>query len=452
MTSFRPYVLSVCIGAFLFFACKTSKHPVTANQAKGTTAVSNADFLSSLGVNSAVSMRGESLKKTIEVCRFLGIHWIRTGYEGGLPVNDLIALHRETGLKFSYGLLSGGSDIPRLLAGARKLANAGALLAIEGANEPNNWSVTYHGEEGGGQMSWLPVARLQADLYQAVKNDPVLKNYPVWSISENGAQTDNAGLQFLQIPAHAGALMPAGTRFADYANCHNYFMHPSHPGLYDNQTWNAADPTSLCKVDGLFGNYGKTWRAHFAGYSPEELASLPRVTTETGAVIDGQLTEEKQARLYLNLYLAQYKRGWRYTAIYLLRDRSDESGNQQFGFYTPDYTPRKAAAYLHNLTRILADGQELEHPGKLEYTIPNQPETVHDLLLQKSDGTFNLIIWGEKVSGTDNMVVNFGSKFSHIHIYDPTAGEEPINILNHTNEVTLSLSDHPVILAIKNKR
>jgi len=29
----------------------------------------------------------------------------------------------------------------------------------------------------------------------------------------------------------------------------------------------------------------------------------------------------------------------------------DEGGNQQFGFFRPDYTPRKAATYLHNLTR-----------------------------------------------------------------------------------------------------
>jgi len=27
---------------------------------------------------------------------------------------------------------------------------AGALLAFEGNNEPNNWGVTYQGEQGGG--------------------------------------------------------------------------------------------------------------------------------------------------------------------------------------------------------------------------------------------------------------------------------------------------------------
>ena len=52
----------------------------------------------------------------------------------------------------------------------------------------------------------------------------VLKDYPVWSITEGGAETDNVGLQFLTIPERAGTVMPAGTRYADYANVHNYYL------------------------------------------------------------------------------------------------------------------------------------------------------------------------------------------------------------------------------------
>ncbi|MGX9145622.1 hypothetical protein [Mesorhizobium sp. 128a] len=35
----------------------------------------------------------------------------------------------------------------------------------------------------------------------------------------------------------------------------------------------------------------------------------------------------------MSLYLAQFKRGYAYTSVYLLRDRTDEGGNQSFGFY-----------------------------------------------------------------------------------------------------------------------
>lgn len=150
------------------------------------TAVSVNDFLNSIGVNSAISRREENLENTIKCSRYLGIRWIRSGYESDVPIEDLIELHKRTGICFSYGFLIGRSNISKLLDGARQLANAGALIALEGNNEPNNWGIMYQSEKGGRDLSWLPVAKLQRDLYKAVKNDPVLKNYPVWNISESG--------------------------------------------------------------------------------------------------------------------------------------------------------------------------------------------------------------------------------------------------------------------------
>jgi hypothetical protein len=431
--------------ALFFNADKPNIKPIAAVP---TTAVSTNDFLNSIGVNSAISARGERLDKTIEAIKYTGIRWIRSGYEGGATADHYQTLHRQTGVRFSYGLMSGGTDIPRLLSGGKMLAKAGALLAFEGVNEPNNWPITYNGEQGGKNQTWLAVAKLQNDLYKAVKADAMLGKYPVWSISEGGAQFDNVGLQYLQIPGGAGALMPDGTRYADYATCHNYFLHPSHPGLYDNQTWNAADPGPLCKVDGLFGNYGKTWRSKFKGYTEAELTDLPKVTTETGATLDGALDEEKQARLYLNLYLAQFKRKWSYTAIYLLRDRSDEDGNQSFGFYKADYTPRKAATYLHNFTTILADKGMLSKPKRLAYTIANKPETVHDLLLQNSYGKFQLIVWAEKATGSEAIKISLGKKFKSIKIYDPTIGTSANQTLTDVNEVPLLLTDHPLVIEL----
>ena len=242
-----------------------------------TTAVPATDFLNSIGIDSTFPDRGQPLPKTVEMIKYAGFRWVRGGIEGltdrgPTTLRTYLDLHRQTGVRFSWGLVSGGTDLKKLIETARPLAEADALLAFEGNNEPNNWGVTYQGETGGGRApSWLAVAKLQRDLYKAVKGDPVLKKYPVWSISENGAEVDNVGLQFLTIPEGAGTLLPAGTRFADSANVHNYIYHPGSPGLADNKTWNAADPTSACRVDGLYGNYGVTWAKHFRGYSETEL-------------------------------------------------------------------------------------------------------------------------------------------------------------------------------------
>jgi hypothetical protein len=292
---------------------------------------------------------------------------------------------------------------------------------------------------------------LQRDLYKGVKSDPALKKYPVWSLSENGAEVDNVGLQFLTIPKGARTLMPEGTTYADFANVHNYIYHPSSAGLEDNKTWKAADPTSACKVDGLYGNYGVTWAKRFRGYSEAELLTLPRVTTETGCTIGGPVTEEVHARNLLSMYLDQFKRGWSYTAVYLLRDRTDEGGNQAFGFFRPDYTPRKAAVYLHNLTTILADRAAPLSPGRLKYSLPEQPATVHEMLLQKGDGTFWLVVWGERLRGSDEVTVRFGDTWPAVKVYDPTVGTEPVQTHRGVRSLKLTVSDHPLILAVAQK-
>jgi len=412
-------------------------------------AISTNEFLNSLGVNSSIDSRGENIDKTIECLKYLGIRWIRTGYESETSLENHKRLRNEANVRVSYGLLSGGNDIDRLINKAKEIAVFDGLVAIEGNNEPNNWGITYQGEEGGKQKSWLPVAKLQRDLYSAVKSDPVLKKYPVWHLSENGAQTDNAGLQFLIIPTDANTSMPEGTKYADYANCHNYITHPSWEGLHNNQTWLSSDPGKICPIDGLYGNYGSTWANKYKGYPEEELINLPKVTTETGTVIGGEITDEMQARLYLSLYLSQFKRGWSHTAIYILRDRSDEAGNQSFGFYKKDYTPRKSAIYLHNLTTILKDDKDKKSPGKLSYVIPYQPETVHDLLLQSSDGTFKLIVWGEKYEGGEDIIeVKLGKTFKTVKIYDPTSGREAVKVLNKVNSIPLTMTNHPYIIEI----
>ncbi|MDX8436966.1 glycosyl hydrolase [Mesorhizobium abyssinicae] len=418
------------------------------------TAVATNDFLNSIGVVSTFPDRGQPLARTIEMVRYCGFRWVRAGIEGlsdegPTTIQTFLDLHRESGARLNWGLVSGGTDVRKLVETGRVLAEAGALLAFEGNNEPNNWGVTYQGESGGGtEASWMAVAKLQRDLYQAVKSDPVLAKYPVWSISEPGAQRDNVGLQFLTIPPDAQTRMPDGTKYADYANLHNYIYHSHSPYPADNKTWHAADPTAASRVDGLFGNFGVTWLRGFQGYTQEQLNTLPRVTTETGVAIGGSVTEQMHGLNLMSMYLAQFKRGYAYTSVYLLRDRTDEEGNQSFGFFKPDYSPRKAAIYLHNLTTILADKGTLAKPGQLDFTIADQPETVHELLLQHSDGTFQLIVWDERLSGQDHVTVQFGDTRASVTTYDPTIGVEPVQTLSNVRSLEITLSDHPIVIAL----
>jgi hypothetical protein len=404
----------------------------------GTVAVSCDTFLSSLGVNTHVD-QGYNPESYLQPLRYLGVRIIRDSPRN-LP--GLIMLHAQTGVRVD--LL--GSDVEGLTAAANSLARAGALLSIEGPNEPNNFPVTYKGQQGGGTQSWAAVAQLQTDLYSAVKNDPQLKGYPVFHVSEGGAETENVGLQFLTIPTGAGTLLPDGTQFADYANVHNY-VSGVRGGYADNQAWQAADPILNARWDGLYGNYGRTWKNHFRGHSNAQLEVLPRVTTETGWDAARPDDERIQGVVLVNTYLAQFKRGWRYTFIYQLGEGEGGGGNQ--GLFHQDWTPKLAATYIHNLTSILADNVPVASPGKLGYSIANAPGTVHDLLLQKSNGVFELVVWGEQVTGESKIVINLGGTYSDVKIYDATLGSSPIQTLTNAVSVPLTVSDHAMIVEIR---
>jgi hypothetical protein len=410
------------------------------------------DFLQSIGVNSAIYRRGESVEQTIECINYIGARWIRTDENLNSDEQERVIkrLYDATGVKISTSLGSGGSNIEDLVQGSRRMAKMGALLAIEGNNEPNNWGVRYQGEVGGRDGSWAAVARLHRDLYKAVKQDDLLRHYPVWATTETGAMTDNVGLQYLEVPNDDEAVVEEfrGVKFADAANAHNYFVHPSWSAPQNNQTWLSANPTSEAKGDHLQGNYGQTWLRKYRGYSDEQLASLPRVTTETGATISGQLTEEMQARMYLSCYLSQFAQGWSHTAMYILRDRSDEMGNQSFGFYDRDYRPRKAAHYMHNFTTLIGDDKPVKRLSSVAYVIENQTPEVHSLLLQKSNGEFVLILWGEYYArGERDVRVRLGRKYD-VQIFNPIIGTDAL-CEGRMDNFDLKMTTHPYIIYLR---
>ncbi|VFU09307.1 conserved exported protein of unknown function [Methylocella tundrae] len=422
----------------------------------GVVAVSANDFLNSLGICIASPANGSPNATYAPLIKYIGVRNVSGGsLEGGGSAANSIELAQLTNTKILWALDSGfsGSSVASNISAAKALATAGALLAVAGANEPDNWTLNYQGQVGGGSYSWLPVAKLQADLYAAVKADSVLKNYPVFHISHNGAETDNVGLQFLTIPNGSGLSMPDGTKYADYANMHNYVIWEGAPTPVDNIAWNVAAPTGKVAPaqNPLVDDYGTTWKHHYAGSNDAQLQTLPRVTTETGWVSSNG-GEDNQAKVLLNVYLSQYKRGYKYTFLYQLRD--NEGGfNNTFGIVRPDYSYKPAAVYIHNLTTILNDNKAVGiAPGSLNYSIASEPATVHDLLMQKSTGAFELVVWDERPVGeaTDKVNVNLGGTHGTVNLYDPTVGVTATQTLSNVSSVPLTLSDHPIIIEVVN--
>ncbi len=418
-----------------------------AEDTTGPIAVAASTFLDSIGVCTHIAQGIDDPAMSGSALAYAGIREIR---DDGNPdaVAGWITAHQASGVRLS---LLTDQDVASTISMAEQLNTAGALLAVEGANEPNNFPVTYNGATSSSSTTFAPVAHLQADLYAAVKADAALTDVPVFHSSEaGGSEPDNVGLQFLTIPPSAGATMPDGTEYADYANVHNYIV--GHSGmLVDNVAWQAEDPTLNASWDGMYVEYGVTWGKGFAGYSNAQLPTVPRVTTETGWTTSGDatsLTEEQQARVFLDLYVTAFARGWAYTFIYMMRDDASQG---YWGLFNIDYTPKTSGMYVHNLTSILADTAVTASPGHLNYSISDEPATVHDLLLQKSDRTFELAVWDEHFSSAtgDSVAVSLGRSYATVNVYDPTTGTAPVQTLTNVATVTLVLTDHPVIIEPK---
>jgi hypothetical protein len=426
-----------CLGLIVLIPAPTSSSAAVAPPAVHAT---DADsFLNSIGVNMHVD-QGYDPNTYIEPLRYTGVRQVR---DGERHVESHVMIHQKTGVHYT---INGGGDLDGLLAAGRILAAAGGLLALEGPNEVNNFPITYGGKKGGGHDgTWVPVAQFQKDLYVAAKADPVLRHYSVFGPSETGAETDNVGLQFLVIPQGAGALFPADTHFADYLNVHNYVSGNGN-SYGDNQAWSAADPVLNARWDGLYGNHGVTWYHFYQGYTKEALADVLRVTTETGwDTTENAGGERTQGTVLTNTYLAQFKRGWKYTFVYEMRD--DEGGAAKQGLYRGN-TPKLAAKYLHNMTAVLADNGSIKETGSLAYAIPGQPSTVHDLLLQKSNKKFELVVWDERAHGGDTVTIELGAPHQTVTIYDVTVGTVPVASLTNTSSVHLDLSDHAMVVEL----
>ena len=134
----------------------------------GMTAVSIDTFLDSIGVCTHVAQGIDDPAKSATAMTYAGLRNLR---DDGNPstVADWISMHQSAGVRVC--VLS-NQDVASTLDMAKQLNAAGALLAVEGPNEPNNFPVTYMGQTSDSTTTFVPVANFQRDLYAAVKAEP----------------------------------------------------------------------------------------------------------------------------------------------------------------------------------------------------------------------------------------------------------------------------------------
>ena len=129
--------------------------------------------------------------------------------------------------------------------------------------------------------------------------------------------------------------------------------------------------------------------------------------------------------------------------------------------FNADGTPKLAATALHNFTTILHDPNATLTPATntLDYGLTNMPATGNQMLLEKGDGTFDLVLWAEaqiwdsntqqEIVAPDNEVtVQFGKIEKTVLVYDPLVGTAPIATYTNISRLQIDLTDHPLVIEI----
>jgi hypothetical protein len=66
----------------------------------------------------------------------------------------------------------------------------------------------------------------------------------------------------------------------------------------------------------------------------------------------------------------------------------------------------------------------------------------------KRDGVFDLVVWGEQVTGQQNITIDLGSRYKSVKIFDVTSGTKPLWDLTDVRSIPLVISDHAFIIEV----
>jgi hypothetical protein len=178
------------------------------------------------------------------------------------------------------------------------------------------------------------------------------------------------------------------------------------------------------------------------------------------------VSEQAAAKYIPRLFLENFARGISRTYLYELFDEAPDpahSNNQMnWGLIRADGSEKPAFVALSNLLSELNDTAAPSVSSRLNWSLSNSDKTIHHLLLQRSDGGFDLILWRE-VSSYDRRAhtdianepsqtsLNIGPPVHTITLYEPVVQAQPLKTFDGVGSVQLQIPDHPLVLEIKLK-
>ncbi len=296
-----------------------------------------------------------------------------------------------------------------------------SVVSIEG---PNEYDLQ-------GDPNWAPVLRdYTRDLWNGVKARPKLASLPVLGPS----------IVLRENMAKVGDL----SAWTDYGNTHTY-------------------------LSGDIPERDSIWNGELAA-AAKNSGSSPVQTTETGYHNGVKGTEghqpcsEKAAGIYMpRLFLENFRRGIVRSFSYEFMDQRPDASKTDieaaFGLLRNDFSKKPAALATERLIGLLADKGSRFTPASLSYGLSGAPSTTQQLLLQKRDGSFYLVLWNRvSVWNTANrsdvdpadvaVTVNLNEPIASAAVYEPNVAADPIATSANPTSLKVNLSERVTVVKL----
>lgn len=393
------------------------------------TAAAVASFLASVGVN--VNIYPSTEGSVVSKLTYVGINQVRVQAPTSQSAAQSFAAIGSAGIKFD--MITTTWDLPITQAMLNTMfsyidVNAPYVQSIEGPNEVQNDPDTYQG------LSGAPAFQaLQQTLYSMVQNDTNLTN----------SSTHTPVLSFSNTPGPTPAGYTSPLNATDYASVHAY----GQPAILP---WQVIQPTLQVNT-----------------IAPGKPVILTETGLSTVATTQG-VPQEQQAIYDLDALFDSYLLGVTRTYLFNLVDFNSSSTDTNFsayyGLFESDGAIKLAGRAMHNLTTILSDpsGSIGQPTDQLGFTLNGLPANSHSLLLQKSSGVFDIIVWTENDSlynpQTRNLdpapitpwTLSFDNGSQNVTVYDPLWSAHPTQVASGQTVMPMTLAGRPIVIEVDN--
>lgn len=198
--------------------------------------------------------------------------------------------------------------------------------------------------------------------------------------------------------------------------------------------------------------------------------SEPVQATETGYTTAVNTTDghrpasERAAGIYMpRLYLDDFRRGISRTYAYDLIDDQSDPGRtdveSNFGLLHNDFSPKPAFTAISRLTALLSDRGAAFSPDSLSYSVENAPSSVRQLLLQKRDGSFYLVLWNqvsvwnaqtlaESNPADPQVTVRLDQPIARAETFEPNASSSALSTVSSPSAISLPVSEQVKVIRL----